>query len=154
MPLNPDFENFIHCLNTADAKYLIVGAYAVMIYTFPRYTKDIDFLIETTSDNAEKVYEALKAFGAPLNDISVEDLKKPEMVLQIGVEPNRIDIITSIEGAHFEELWKNKTEKMYGTEKIYIPALEDLVQIKKVAGRPSDLKDIETLSKAANSKKK
>lgn len=152
MPLNQDFAELIHHLNTADAKYLVIGAYAVMIYTFPRYTKDIDFLIEPTPDNAEKVYEALKTFGAPLENISVEDLKKPDMVLQIGVEPNRIDIITSIKGSHFGELWKNKKEEKYGTEKIYIPGLKDLVRIKKLAGRPSDLRDIETLAKAAKLK--
>lgn len=153
MPLNQDFAELIHHLNTANAKYLVIGAYAVMIYTFPRYTKDIDFLIEPTSENAEKVYEALKVFGAPLETVSAEDLKKSDMVLQIGVEPNRIDIITSIEGARFEELWKNKKEERYGEEPIYIPSLEDLVQIKKLAGRPGDLKDIEILSKAAKFKK-
>ena len=151
---NPDFEDLIHHLNAANVKYVVVGAYAVVIYAGPRYTKDIDFLVEPTSENAQKVYEALKAFGAPLLDLKIEDLCDPKMVYQIGMEPNRIDIIMSILEPSFEEIWKNKRVDQYGKEKIFLIDLNDLIQAKKMAGRPKDLEDVEKLLQVAKLTKK
>ena len=154
MLLNRDFEDLIHCLNVAEAKYVVVGAYAVIIYTEPRYTKDIDFLIETTPENAKKVYDALKDFGAPLHDVTVEDFCKPDMVYQIGIEPNRIDIIMGIKGLSFDDLWGKKQPFQYGKENTFVIDLENLIRSKQIAGRPEDEKDISKLLKAAMLKKK
>ena len=154
MHLNQDFEDLIHHLNAANVKYVVVGAYAVVIYAGPRYTRDIDFLVEPTPENAQKVYEALKAFGAPLDDLKVEDLCNPEMVYQIGIEPNRIDIIMNISGLSFEEVWRNKRVDQYGKEKIFLIDLNDLIQAKKMAGRPKDMEDVEKLLQVAKLTKK
>ncbi|MDP2599758.1 MAG: hypothetical protein Q8P84_03355 [Deltaproteobacteria bacterium] len=154
MHLNQDFEDLIRHLNAAKVKYLVVGAYAVIIHSFPRYTKDIDFLVQPESENAQKVYDALKSFGAPIQELSLKDLCDPDMVYQMGVEPNRADIIMSVKGASFEELWKNKKEFQYGNEKIFVVGLEDLIKIKKMAGRPKDLQDAEILLQAAKMSKK
>lgn len=152
MPLNPDFEEFIHHLNAAQVEYMVVGAYAVIIYTEPRYTKDIAFLIRPESKNAKKVYKALKAFGAPLTDITIEDLCNPEMIYQVGLEPNRIDILMGIEGISFDKLWNNKQTKQYGKENLFVISPEDLVETKKIAGRPQDLLDVAKLQRTVKIK--
>ncbi len=148
MPHNPDFEDLIRCLNDAKVEYLIVGAYAVIIYTEPRYTKDIDVWVRTTPDNAEKVLNALKNFGAPIKELTVNDLCDSEMVYQIGVEPNRIDIIMSIKGADFETAWNRKQIADFGQQKAFLLDIEDLIRAKQAAGRPIDSTDVEKLLEA------
>ena len=110
--------------------------------------------MEPKPENARRVLEALKSFGAPIEELSVEDLCNSDMVYQMGVEPNRIDIIMNVKGASFEELWKNKKEFQYGDEKIFVVSLEDMIEIKKVTGRPVDLDDVKKLQQAAKLTKK
>jgi hypothetical protein len=90
---NRDFRDLLQCLNEAGARYLIVGAYAVIYHSEPRYTKDLDIWTEPTPDNAGRVWNALVQFGAPLADLTIADLTNPDVVFQMGIEPNRIDII-------------------------------------------------------------
>src|SRR5579859_2872396 len=103
MATNPDFRDLLHALCAAGAEFLVVGAHAVMFYTSPRYTKDLDIWVRPTLDNAERVHRALRAFGAPMADLAIGDLEKPGTIFQIGIAPNRIDVITSIEGVRFED---------------------------------------------------
>ena len=91
MALNKDFEDLSHLFNAARVKYLVVGAYAVIYYTEPRYTKDLDIWIQPTPQTAEKVYDALRRFGAPVKDLTLNDLTNPTMVYQLGGAPNRLD---------------------------------------------------------------
>jgi len=93
MPIPSDYKELLKILNRHRVRYLIVGAYAVIHYTEPRYTKDLDIWVEPEIKNAKRVYEALKEFGAPLKDISVADFANKNLVYQIGVEPVRVDII-------------------------------------------------------------
>lgn len=145
MAINKDFEELIHLFNDVEVRYLIVDAYAVIFHTEPRYTKDIDFWIDPTAENAERVYRALKKFGAPLEGLMTDDLQNPEMVFQIGVEPNRIDIIMGVGGVDFDEAWKKRATSQYGDEKIYILSLEDAMRTKKVASRRHDQDDLDAL---------
>ena len=154
MPLNQDFEELLYLLNSAHAKYLVVGAYAVIAYTEPRYTKVIDIWIKPECKNAEKVYDALKRFGAPIKNLSVEDLTNPEMVYQIGMEPNRFDILMGIANVSFDKAWKNKRLSHYGKERTYLLHLEDLIRAKKAAGSLQDLIDLERLLQVPKRKKK
>ena len=154
MSVNKDFEKLFHLLNSVRAEYLVVGAYAVIFYTEPRYTKDIDVWVSADSDNAGKVYEALRRFGAPLGDLTIEDLKKTTTVYQIGVEPNRIDILTGIGGVSFGKAWQRRKKDYYGREKIGLLDLKDLTKAKRVAGRKQDLLDLEILSKIIPGKPK
>jgi hypothetical protein len=156
MPFNKDFEELFHLLNSAQAKYLVVGAYAVIFHTEPRYTKDIDVWVQSDSENADKVYEALRRFGAPLGDLTIKDLSRPTTVYQIGVEPNRIDILTGISGVSFEKAWQRRKKDYYGDERIFLLDLKDIIKAKKAAGRKQDLLDLEVLTKVArgNAKKK
>src|SRR3989338_458328 len=147
MALNKDFEELFHHLNTANTKYLVVGAYAVIFYTEPRYTKDVNLWIKPDPENAKKVYQALKRFGAPLRDLSVEDLCNPEMVYQLGIAPNRIDILMDIGGTSFEKAWKSKKVYHYGKEKLYIIDLANMIRSKKAAGRLQDQLDLGKLLK-------
>ena len=110
MPINPDYRKLFRTFFEEKVEYLIVGAYAVTYYAEPRYTKDLDILIRPTLENATKTLAALKRFEAPLTDIKAEDLTDPELVYQIGVEPNRIDILMSITGIAFEEAWQHRVQ--------------------------------------------
>ena len=150
MAINKDFEDLLRFLNSVHAKYLVVGAYAVIFYTEPRYTKDIDIWIQPTSENARKVYAALKRFGAPVKGLKVEDLTDPKMVYQVGVEPNRIDILMGIGRLSFDPAWKNRKVSRYGREKIYLLNRQDLVQAKRGTGRLQDQVDLQLLSQVAH----
>jgi len=145
MPINPDYRELFRTFFEEKVEYLIVGAYAVTYYAEPRYTKDLDILIRPTLENATKTLAALKRFKAPLTDIKAEDLTDPELVYQIGVEPNRIDILMSITGIAFEEAWQHRVQSTYGGVPIYLISREDLITAKKASGRPQDLLDLERL---------
>ena len=146
--INPDFRDMFAELCAADARFLVVGGYAVMRHTVPRYTKDIDILVDRSADNAAKVHAALAAFGAPLSDLSMEDLQDPKVVFQIGVPPNRIDILTSISGVDFAGGWDRRLAGEYGGVPINFLGLEDILAAKRAAGRPHDLRDVEWLERA------
>lgn len=148
MPIHQDFEEMLQCLNEEGAKYLIIGAYAVSVYTEPRYTKDIDILVEPTSENAKKVYEALRKFGAPLGNLSVSDLEISSTVYQMGVAPVRIDILTGISGVTFAKAWAGKTTAQFGKEKTFIIGMDELISAKEASGRPRDKKDLKKLLKS------
>src|SRR5262245_31834440 len=114
MHLSSDFSDLISALSGAEARFLIVGAYAVMYHTEPRYTKDLDIWIEPTKANARRVMAALRLFGAPMQRISREDLSTPGIVYQIGVEPVRVDLLTSISGLEFGHAYENAVTTRYG----------------------------------------
>jgi hypothetical protein len=145
MPVNPDYRELFRLLSEEKVEYLIVGAYAVTYYAEPRYTKDLDILIRPSLENAKKAWAALERFDAPLLDIAVADLTDPELVYQIGVEPNRIDVHMGITGVDFEKAWQRRVESTYGGVPISLVSREDLITAKKASGRPQDLLDLERL---------
>src|SRR5216684_6703021 len=136
MPVNRDFRDLFSAFSAADVRFLVVGAHAVIFYAVPRYTKDLDLWIEPTHENAERAWRALAEFGAPWQGVSVEDLWTPGTILQIGVEPNRIDILTEVEGLSFEEAWGRRQISSYGDVPIGLLDLDDLITSKRAAGRP------------------
>lgn len=145
MTVNPDFKDLFHELNVAEATFLVVGAHAVMYFTEPRYTKDLDIWVRADSDNASKVFRALGAFGAPLHELTTDDLACSGTIFQIGVAPNRIDVITSIDGVRFEDAWPRRVRSSYGGIPISLLSAEDLITNKVASGRPQDLIDVERL---------
>ena len=145
MPINPDYRDLFKAFNDETVKYLVVGAHAVIFYAEPRYTRDLDVLVEPSFDNAKRVWRALEAFGAPLENVSRKDFTNPEMIYQIGIEPNRIDIVMGIAGVDFAAAWANKTVSTYGKVPINIIGKQDLIQAKRASNRPQDLLDIERL---------
>ncbi len=148
MAVNPDFRDLFAALNAAGARYLVVGAYAVIHYTEPRYTKDVDLWVEPTEGNAARVLGALRAFGAPIVGLEQGDLCDPELVYQIGIEPNRIDLLTSVQGLEFADAWAQAVETTYGEVAIRLLSLDDLIRAKKATGRKQDLLDVERLEQA------
>jgi hypothetical protein len=148
MPANPDFKDLFAALCDQKADFLVVGAHAVMIFTEPRYTKDLDVWVRPAPDNAARVYRALELFGAPLAELTVEDLSTPGVVFQIGVAPNRIDVITKIDGVEFADAWPRRVESFYDGVPIALLSLPDLIANKTAAGRPQDLLDLERLQAA------
>jgi len=148
MSVSSDFRDLLFELSAVGARFLIVGAYAVMHHTEPRYTKDLDVWVERTKTNARRVHRALDRFGAPLADLSVDDLTQPDIVFQIGVEPVRIDILTSIHGLTFPSAYKRAVAGQYADIPVRILSLADVLRAKRAAGRPQDLLDAEKLERA------
>jgi hypothetical protein len=134
-------------LNDADVRYLVVGGYAVFFHAEPRYTKDLDVWVEPSADNAPRVHRALGAFGTPLGDVAVADFAKPGITFQIGVAPNRIDILTEVSGVTFATAWPHRCEARYGDQRMWVLGREELVLNKRTTGRPQDLLDLEVLAR-------
>ncbi len=145
--VNPDFRDLFAALNDAGARYLVVGAHAVAFYAEPRFTKDLDVWVEASPANAPRVMSALRAFGAPMAAATEADFIRPEITLQIGVAPNRIDVTTRIDGVAFESAWPNRTESTFGDQPIWLIGRRDLVANKQAAGRPQDRLDLATLAR-------
>ena len=101
MKVEKDFEEFIKLLNSHKVKYLVVGAYALIFYTAPRNTGDIDFWLEASETNAQKILKVLADFGFKSMDLKEEDFINPDTIVQLGFSPNRIDLITGISGLTF-----------------------------------------------------
>ena len=124
------------------ADFLIVGAYALAAHGHPRATGDIDIWIQASEENAKRVWRALMRFGCPLFDLKLDDLKTPDLIFQIGVEPRRIDIVTSITGVEFDEAWPDRKEIEIEGLKIAAIGRSHLLKNKKAVGRPQDLADV------------
>lgn len=152
MASNPDFKDLFSALSVAGARFIVVGAHAVMSYTAPRYTKDLDVWVDPTEENAGRVHAALLAFGAPMSDLAVQDLAVPGTILQIGVEPNRIDIITSIEGVEFTGAWERRAHSSYDGIPIGILGISDLLANKRLVNRDQDRIDVRNLEAALSRK--
>ncbi len=150
MEANPDFKELLQCLNDARVRYLLVGAHAVAYHSEPRYTKDIDLWVEPTSENAERVWLAWARFGAPLDKVTKTDFANPELVYQIGIEPNRIDILMGVSGLSFPTAWRRRVRTTYGDAKVYVLSRHDLIRTKRAAARPQDFLDLKLLSRPAS----
>jgi hypothetical protein len=132
-------------LNGAQARYLLVDGYAVAFHAQPRFTKDLDIWADADPANAKLVLEALRAFGAPLGQLEHSDLASPGTVFQMGVPPNRIDIMTTIDGLLFSEAWADRVAMMYGDQAVPVIGRVQLIRNKRASGRPQDLLDLEML---------
>jgi hypothetical protein len=124
---------------------MVVGAYAVSFHSRPRATGDLDLWVEATPENADRVFRALAAFGAPLLDLTPADLATPDVVFQIGVAPRRIDILTSLTGVSFAEAWPGRATGSIGDVECPFIGRAALIRNKRALGRPRDLADLELL---------
>ena len=140
-----DFEELFAFFETHAVKAVIVGAHAVAFHAKPRYTKDLDLLLEPTEENARRVLHALDDFGFGELGIAIADLAVPGRVLQLGQLPNRIDLITSIDGITFDEVWRGRVAGRYGSAHVAYIGRNDLIRNKRAAGRPQDLADLSWL---------
>jgi hypothetical protein len=147
MPLNKDLREFVESLNSNKVDYLVVGAFAVAWYGYPRFTADLDILIRPDSANAARVLDALRQFGFGALDIAIEDLTAAGQVIQLGVKPNRIDILTSVSGVTFEEAWKDRKDGLLEGIPVTFIGRAALIRNKESTGRAKDLGDAEELRK-------
>ena len=149
--LNEDYRDMLQALADEKAKFLLVGAYAMAAHGYPRATMDIDIWVIPSPDNADAVLRALKRFGAPLENLTRQDLQTNGTVFQIGVAPRRIDIITTASGLHFEETVKRSISVDIEGIEVHIPCLDDLILNKRASGRTRDLADAEALESLKDS---
>lgn len=148
MRIEKDFKEFIGSLNSNNVRYLIIGSFALSYYAEPRYTKDIDILVEATPPNADRVMEAIHEFGFSDIELESRDFLEPEQVIQLGIEPLRIDLLTSLKGIAFADAWERRTTGQYGDIPAFYISKQDLIDHKRLVGRKQDLADIEKLIKA------
>ncbi len=146
--LNEDYRDMLQILLDNEVRFLIVGAYAMGAYGYPRATGDFDLWVDTSTENSKKVYSSLGKFGAPLSNISEKTFTEKGIVFQIGIAPRRIDIITRIDGVHFKEAYRSK--EVIKVEGLSIPFIskKDLIKNKRSTGREKDRLDADYLSRS------
>ena len=147
MKLPPDSRDFLELLNSHDVKYVVVGGWAVAWHGHPRYTGDIDFFVECSLANAEKLIRVLEAVNPGAFGFTVTDLQEPGMCFQLGVEPQRIDLLTFAEGIDFASAWQSRQETFLDGVRVWMVSRDLLIQNKIASGRAQDLADVEKLKR-------
>lgn len=149
--LNPDFRDILSLFNDERVDYLVVGAYALAFHGLPRATGDIDLWVRCSNENASRIWGALTRFGAPLSGIKVNDFTTAGIVVQVGVSPRRIDILTTIDGVDFDDAGRER--ELAEIDGLTIPILskQHLLQNKRSAGRPKDQADLAWLESSKDS---
>jgi len=143
--LNEDYRDMLHVLSEEKVRFILVGAYALAAHGYPRATMDIDIWVMPSPQNADALLRALSRFGAPLHNLTKEDLLKEGTIFQIGVAPRRIDIITTASGLQFETAYQNSIPVNIEGIEVRIPSIDDLILNKRAIGRTKDLADAEAL---------
>ena len=145
MEIQPDFKELLALLNAHNVDYVIVGAYALAFHGVPRFTGDIDILVKPNAKNAESILAALKEFGFGSLDLGKSDFQQPDKVIQLGVPPVRVDLITSLTAVSWQQAYSGRVEGTYGDVPVYFLGRKEFLANKKALGRKKDLADIETL---------
>lgn len=153
MVIEKDFREFIQLLNENEVKYLIIGGYAVAFHGYPRYTKDLDFWVWAEPSNAELLLKTIQDFGLATLNLSIEDLTDPDNVIQLGYEPNRIDLIVQLDGLDFEACYTRRIDMQLDEISVHFIGLEDLIENKMSTGRLQDKADANNLKKRTENKK-
>lgn len=145
--MNEDYRDILSALIAQGARFLVVGAHALAAHGYPRATVDLDLWIDSSPENARRVWRALAVFGAPLEDLDVHesDLTRINVVAQFGLPPNRIDILTGVSGLTFAEAWPNRVEATLEGVPVPVLGLDDLIANKRASGRDRDRADVKGL---------
>lgn len=146
--MNSDFKDLLAIFAEEGVEYLVVGAYAVMHHTQPRYTKDLDIWIKPSVDNARRVARAFQRFGAPLVEVSEADFAEEGLQYAIGMPPSQIDFLTSLPGADFQTAWVERATGEVDSLPVPFLGVQHLIAAKTLAGRPQDLADLDELRRA------
>jgi hypothetical protein len=144
--VSKDFEELFKYLNARGVRALIVGAHAVAFHAKPRFTKDLDVLVEPSRENAERLLTALADFGFGTLGLTVDDFSSPGRIVQLGYPPNRVDLMTAIDGVDFESAWSGRAAGRYGATGVFYLGKDELIRNKAVAGRPQDQLDLTLLT--------
>jgi predicted nucleotidyltransferase len=140
-------KEFVELLLANKTEFVVVGAYALAFHGHPRYTQDIDLFVRNTEANAERIINAIREFGFRTLDIGKGDFMHPDQVVQLGMPPNRIDILTKLSGVEFGDVWERRVEGDLGDLKVFFIDIRDLVMNKLASGRPKDHADIHEVLK-------
>lgn len=150
-PLSKDLQEFIRLLNKAGAEFLVIGAWAGAFHGYPRYTGDLDLFVRVSPENAQRLMATLTQFGFGNIGISADDFLKADHIIQLGREPNRIDLVTGISGVTFEEAWKSRKQGSFQSEPVSVISRDLLIRNKEASGRPKDLLDADELKRTPSS---
>lgn len=148
--MNQDFKELLQVFNEEGVRYLIIGGYAVIKHTEPRYTKDLDFWVAPDAENSERVYSALVKFGAPITELTPHDFTQPGFFFTMGLAPSRIDLLFDLGEFDFEECWDRRSEGLLGDIIVSFLSRDDLIINKESVGRLQDLADAEKLRETRN----
>ncbi|MFT5145134.1 MAG: hypothetical protein ACI80V_003724 [Rhodothermales bacterium] len=140
-----DFEDLFELLNANEVEYLVVGGYAVAVHSRPRFTDDLDLFVSRSEVNTDRLMTALSAFGYGPPELTAERFRVRNRVIQLGVPPYRIDVLTSIKGVQFDDAWPRRKRGRYGRQEVFFIGRDDLIASKAAAARPKDLEDLRVL---------
>jgi hypothetical protein len=144
-----DFKELLRLLEKHEVRYLVVGGYAVMLYSEPRWTKDLDLWIALDPPNARAIFGALREFGAPLAGLTEQDFAAPGHFYQMGNPPLRVDVMMGIPGGDFEAAWARRHTISLGECRIHFIGRDDLIAVKRASGREQDLRDVVAVQRGA-----
>ena len=148
MEIQPDFRDLLKLFSDHEVEFLIVGGYALAFHGAPRFTGDLDLFIRPSPSNARRVLDALNEFGFSFPNLTQDDFQNPDKVIQLGVPPIRIDLITSISGVSWDDAESHKVAGRYGDVSVAYLGRAEFVQNKHATGRKKDLADLEALGEA------
>ena len=146
--MSDDWSDLLGAMIAAGARFLVVGAHAMAVHGVPRGTQDLDVWVEPTAANAQRVWRGLAGFGAPLDSlgVSLDDFQRPDTVVQLGLPPNRIDLLTSLSGVpDFAGAWAERVEHVFGGHPVPFLGRAALIATKRASGRRKDAADLEAL---------
>lgn len=148
-----DFEELLELFHRHHVRYCIVGAYALAFHARPRFTKDLDLLVEASLSNGKRIVEALKKFGFGTLKLTPADFSRPGRIVQLGYEPLRIDLLTAIDGCSFLEVWDHKAKGRYGKTPVWFIGRAQLIRNKEASARKQDRADLELLKSSKKKRK-
>ncbi len=143
--VNRDYRDLFAEFNAHGVEFLIIGAFALAVHGHLRATKDLDLWVRPTKENAERAFHAVSAFGVLPENLSSEDFATSGNIIQLGISPARIDILTRVADLDFEAAWSRRVDAAYGDQKVFVLSRDDLIASKRAAGRPQDLVDLTAL---------
>lgn len=153
MNLADDLREFVELLNSTGVEYLVVGGHAVAYHGYPRYTGDIDIFVRRTPENAAKIVSVLEAFGFGELSVQTDTFLEPDVVVQLGRPPNRIDILTKISGIDFQDAWESHDDANLDGIPVPIIGKDALLTNKRASARPKDLADLRELEETGSTSK-
>ncbi len=145
MEVQPDFRELLALFNANQVEYMVIGGYALAFHGAPRFTGDLDVFVKPDPENARRIIESLDQFGFKSVELSVDDFQAPDQVVQLGVPPVRVDILTAITGVSWAEAVAGRVEGKYGDIPVYYIGREQFAANKRATGRRRDLADLEAL---------
>jgi len=148
MEVQTDFRDLLELFNSHQVEFMLVGGYALAFHGAPRYTGDMDIFVHASSSNCVRIIAALSEFGFGSAGLTAEDFQVENTVVQLGVPPVRVDIVTSLTGVSWEEAYSNRVQGKYGDVSVFYIGLEQFISNKKAIGRLKDLADLEALGEA------